>query len=187
MFSLLATVPQTPPGELAEVRLSLNTPVVAIEALPVGPAAAAIALRRSARGPRLVLALRSERSGQVIFFAPDDDWHGVQRGALPVDAALAFAESMGFLFDEGVADAREAARCWAEFLEDAGSGAEEPWLEGLIPPERPPSLEGVVPPERSPLLTKFRFAAVPAAGRVAAPLEGGEALRDVWVRLLSRF
>jgi hypothetical protein len=156
------------------VRLSLNTPVVAIDALPVGPAAAGIAVHAGARGLRLTLALRSVRSGQTAFFAPADDWserHGCELG---VDAALSFAESMGFLFEDGPMDPRAAAGAWCDFC---GATLDE---EG--PPDEPD-------PVRVPLLSKFRFlAAVSAAGRLASPLrEPVPAGAGPWLRLLSRF
>jgi hypothetical protein len=148
--------------------------VVAIGALPVGPAAAGIALCTGAQGPRLTLALRSVRSGQTVFFAPADDWSERHAGELGVDAALSFAESMGFLFEDGPMDARAAAGAWSDFCGAA--------LEEESPPAEPD-------PVRLPLLSKFRFlAAVSAAGRLAAPLrEPLPAGAGPWLRLLSRF
>jgi hypothetical protein len=147
---------------------------VAIDALPVGPAAAGIAVHAGAQGLRLTLALRSVRSGRTAFFAPAEDWSERHGGALGVDAALSFAESMGFLFEDGPMDPREAAGAWSEF-------------SGVLLEEEPAPPEA--DPVRVPLLSKFRFlAAVSAAGRLAAPLrEAAPAGAGPWLRLLSRF
>jgi len=186
---MFLVVPSSPPvrAELRALRLSLNTPVVTIEDLPVGPAAAGIALHAGPEGPSLTLAVRSVRTGQVVFFHPDEDWSEIHGSQLAVDAALSFAECMGFLFDddpiEAGGDAREAARRWAELVETVGaeepaaSLGEEIWLEEVAP---------LAP---ASLLSKFRFlAAVPAERRMAAPLRAEDAPGgDLWLRLLSRF
>lgn len=98
---------------------SLNRPVVRVEGLPAAPARAVIALHRDAEARRtLTVALRSEESGVVTFFAfrgePNVDMHRA------MDDGLAFAESMGFLFDEDMllsadpAARKRAFQCWCE-------------------------------------------------------------------------
>jgi hypothetical protein len=186
MFSIMPSLPRVR-AELRALRLSLNTPVLTIEDLPVGPAAAGIALHAGPEGLRLTLAVRSVRTGQVVFFQPDEDWSEIHGSELAVDATLSFAESMGFLFDddpiEAGGDVREAARRWRELVETAGteepaeSPGEEIWLEEIAPV--PPAL----------LLSKFRFlGAVSAKRRLAAPLRAeGAPGGDLWLRLLSRF
>jgi hypothetical protein len=57
MFSTCLAEPHAAGTRLRALRLSLNTPVVAIEALPVGPAAAGIALHRGPEGALLTVAL----------------------------------------------------------------------------------------------------------------------------------
>lgn len=169
------------------MRLSLNTPVVTIEDLPVGPAIAGIALHAGPEGLRLTLAVRSVRTGQVVFFDPDEDWSEIHGSELALEAALSFAECMGFLFDddpiEAGGDVREAARRWAELVETAGAEEpEEPLGEEIW-------LEEVAPAAPAPLLSKFRLlAAVSAERRVAAPF-GAEPSSPggLWLRLLSRF
>jgi hypothetical protein len=186
---MFPAVPSSPRvrAELRALRLSLNTPVVTIEDLPVGPAAAGIALHAGPEGPSLTLAVRSVRTGQVVFFYPDEDWSKTHGSQLAVDAALSFAECMGFLFDddpiEAGGDAREAARCWAALVEMAG--AEEP----AASPGQEIWLDEVAPVAPASLLSKFRFpAAVPAERRMAAPLRAEDAPGgDLWLRLLSRF
>jgi len=186
MFPAVPSLPGVR-AELQALRLSLNAPVVAIEDLPVGPAAAGIAIHTGPEGLHLTLAVRSVRTGQVVFFHPDEDWNEIHGSELAMDAALSFAECMGFLFDddpiEAGGDVREAARRWAELVETDGaekqaeSSGEEIWLEEVAP---------VAP---ASLLSKFRFlAAVPAQRPIAAPLQAEGAPRgELWVRLLSRF
>jgi hypothetical protein len=161
------------PRELRSLRVSLNTPVVAIEALPVGPAAAAVAVHAAPGGPQLTLALRSVRSGQVVLYTPDEEW---QPGAeVALDAALSFAEGLGFLFDEDAVmpghDPRDAARRWDEFVR---TGAAEPGGADEILLDEPAPAPA--------LLSKFRF----AAGRGRAPAPPRRRSADAWIRLLCR-
>src|SRR5262249_11195100 len=61
------------------LRPSLNPPVLGVGELPPGPASAAIACLGGPGGPRISLALRSLRSGEVVFFGPDEElgeWRG---------------------------------------------------------------------------------------------------------------
>jgi len=160
--------------ELRSLRVSLNTPVVAIEDLPVGPAAAAVAVHAAPGGPRLTLALRSVRTGQVVFYAPDEEWRPGDGVAL--DAALSFAEGLGFLFDEDAlaagGDPRDAARRWDEFVRtDAAElgGSEEILLDE--------------PAAAPALLSKFRFAA--GRGRPPGP-DPRHRSGEAWIRLLCR-
>lgn len=170
MFSASSNASATEQGKLRALRLSLNTPVVAITELPVGPASAGIALHDGPRGQSLCLAVRSVRTGQLVLFTPDEDWDKSGGQRLGIDAALSFAEGMGFLFDEDLmvsGEARESERRWAE----------------LLVFEAPPAFDeesGGAPP---PVLSKFRLRPprIPAAEESAA--RGGE----VWLRLLSRF
>lgn len=78
---------------------SLNRPVVDVEDLPVGPARSAIALHRDGQGRRgLIVTLRSEDSGGVVYFEFEGELNDDPHQAL--DVGLSFAEGMGFLFDE---------------------------------------------------------------------------------------
>ena len=125
--------------------VSLNTPVLNIEELPVGPARAAIVLFDSGYGMMgLGIGVRSIETRQVVVFS--------FRGTLdmqttPVDAmerAASFAERMGFLFDEDVVQSSgsdgcaRALRLWTDL-----SGAPE--LEEVEEPE-----EVAPPPPLSP-------------------------------------
>ncbi len=184
MFFARQEAPDPARSALRSLRPSLNTPVVVVDDLPAGPATAVIASLGGPGGARVALAIRSERSGQVVFFGPDDElleWQGPDRA---LDAALSFAESMGFLFeDDRLAPApSEARRLWQALLEAASRGRplsagnrspptadpraeppesqEEIWLEEVSTPGSPVA--------RSLPLTKFR-----STGRVpVGPREG---------------
>jgi len=112
-------------GAIRSLHLSLNAPVIAIDELPVGPARAGVALRAlSGGGLHLQIAIRSLRSGEVVAVASDLDVDGAPEEFAAVEAALSFAEGMGFLFDEdevtsGEADSAEkAAALWCDLVEE---------------------------------------------------------------------
>jgi hypothetical protein len=186
MFSTIASPPRGPRTELRVLRLSLNTPVVAIEDLPVGPAAAGVALHRGPEGTQLTLAVRSVRTGQVVFFRPDEEWSEFHGSELALDAALSFAESMGFLFDDDLVaaggDARETARRWSELMEEVALDGYDELPDGEL------WLEDVATAPPAALLTKFRFLAevLPESRSAGAPGTRGAPRWDLWVRLLSR-
>jgi hypothetical protein len=76
------------PEALRALYVSLNSPVIAVDRLPVGPAAAAIAVH----GSGTTLLIRSVRTGTIAYF------HAEPRAGL--EAALSHAEGLGFLFDD---------------------------------------------------------------------------------------
>ena len=194
MYFARQEAPDPATSALRSLRPSLNTPVVVVEELPTGPASAAIACLCDPAGSRVVLAIRSERSGQAIFFGPDDElreWQGPEQA---VDAALSFAESMGFLFEDDrlAAAPAEAIELWRSLLDACsqvpGSLAEpparatapapaalaaspEPDAEELWLEEVAPAVQAV---GHSVPLTKFRRAPAPPprrpAERTRAPL-----------------
>ena len=117
----LADAPlETGCSELEALYVSLNSPVVTLDSLPVGPASAAVALHMNPR-PGVTLAVRCVRTGRVAFFT-SGPCEVVEDAKVLLDAALSFAESMGFLFDEdevaarGEQGPREAARLWLDLL-----------------------------------------------------------------------
>ena len=130
MFFPRSTAPRLREGDLAELRLSLNAPVVSTDALPPGPARAAIALVRGKSGRfSLAIGVRSLRTGETAVFTPEDAYPDAGAAAVGVDAALSFAEGMGFLFDDdelaaGAPDARD--RAFARWCELLGEPHEEP-------------------------------------------------------------
>jgi hypothetical protein len=149
---LPARKPLEPHGRpLRALQISLNSPVVTLDSLPRGPASAAVAVH--ARGA--TLCVRSLRTGQAAFFITREDRADPRVAA---EAALAFAESMGFLFEDdlvagrGEAGPDEAARLWRELCGDRPASSGESACER---PEATPA-----PPEREAagVLSKFRFA-----------------------------
>jgi hypothetical protein len=85
--------------------VSLNSPVVSLDRLPVGPAAAAIAVHSAGT----TLWIRSVRTGTVASFMAEERFG--------LEAALSRAEALGFLFDDeanlaGEARERSAWPAW---------------------------------------------------------------------------
>ncbi len=152
MIFAVRPAPSSATAELRQVRRSLNTPVVSIAQLPVGPASAAIAVHEPLGdgGPHFTVAVRCERTRSVVFFARDGDGDNDPAGrSLAGDAALSLAESMGFLFDDWVATGHPATRdvanrIWGEFVESVESGA------AGHSPSKSPGRAPAIP------LTKFR-------------------------------
>ncbi len=107
--------------ELRTVRRSLNTPVLAIAELPIGPATAALAAHvDSCDGlPRYTLAVRCERSREVVFFCVREEDLALSESSLAAEAALSLAEGMGFLFEEDSPSisAVAVALIWEEFAD----------------------------------------------------------------------
>jgi len=148
--------------ELRSVRRSLNTPVLSIAQLPIGPAAAAIAAHADSRDGllRYTLAVRCERSRGVVFFTVREEDLARSESSVAAAAARSLAEGMGFLFDEDspAIAGGAAASIWAEFVDAADPGV------------------AVTELRATPLLTKFRRPAAwseagpaPVIGSTAAP------------------
>ncbi len=123
MYFSRQPLPERAVRELRSLHFSLNTPVVAIENLAVGPARAAIALQDLGDGnARLNLVVRSQRTSQLACFSHDEPLAGEASTQIALDGALSFAESMGFLFDDdaipdlGADGPREAADAWNVLL-----------------------------------------------------------------------
>jgi hypothetical protein len=133
------------------VRQSINTPVVAISELPVGPATAAIALHDGAQAESvfLTLAVRNERTRGVVFFgsrqAAESD-----AASHSAEAVLFLAEGMGFLFDEAWLEAENsgAERIWKAFASAAQPNPSTPTRSTETATQSGPEF----------LLTKFRRA-----------------------------
>ncbi len=113
-------------ASLLGLRVALNTPVIAIQDLPNGPATAAIAVHLEEGGERaLTVALRALRTGETVLYTLDEDLsiEGAAQGA--IDAALSFSEAMGFLFDDEMletdtpANRRRAITRWREVVGEA--------------------------------------------------------------------
>jgi hypothetical protein len=130
------------------LRRSLNTPVVSIPDFPTGPAEGAILVHRELRGRlALTLGVRSSRGGETALWDYEGRLEGGGTVDVAVDAALSFAEGMGFLFDDdelrgGSEQERQRARyLWEELMGTgevsglANSRAGEPEPELLLEDE----------------------------------------------------
>ncbi len=130
MFFPRTTPLSLAPAHVRGLRLSLNTPVVATEDLPIGPARAAILVHEEAdRGETVTIGVRSLREERVTLYGLDPEAGASASLDVALDAALSFAESMGFLFDEdelGSGGAAERRRChglWRELLGEIAPSA----------------------------------------------------------------
>lgn len=136
-----------PAGELRTLHRSLNAPVIAIDALPVGPAQAGIALGAEASGAFFVrLAIKSLRTGEVVCFAPISDPRSEDQAALTLDAGLSFAEGLGFLFDDeeaaaAVDEPERAAAAWRELVGEPSDAASHAAEDVAGAREEPPVLD----------------------------------------------
>jgi hypothetical protein len=125
VFFPRTTLPSVAPIHVRGLRLSLNTPVVATEELPIGPARAAILVHdEPGRGACVTIGIRSLRADRVALYGFDGELADGTALEVALDAALSFAESMGFLFDEdelGDGSAPAKTRClglWRDLLGD---------------------------------------------------------------------
>lgn len=129
-------LPRTRPLELSAksvraLRPSLNTPVVAMADLPVGPACAAILVHvERGHGLQISVGVRSLSCGSVALYGFDGPI-GASVVSVALDAALSFAEGMGFLFDDDVvgddaASREKAVLRWQELI---GDGTPSPRAE----------------------------------------------------------
>jgi hypothetical protein len=138
------TVPLELTGaRLLGLRLSLNTPVVSTQELPVGPARAALLVHDEADGrPNVTVGVRSLRTGAVALYSYEGDLREASSREAGIDEALSFAESMGFLFDEdevagGDASAKvRALGLWSDLMGQPGSVAAAPGPAPSEPPRR---------------------------------------------------
>lgn len=118
------------------LRISLNAPVIGLAGIPTGPARASILVHDEADGrPQVTIGIRSLRSGDVVVFSFEGEFGDDLPLEVGIDAALSFAESMGFLFDDDEVQgrgegARERARgLWVELMGTSGAVADAPPAE----------------------------------------------------------
>lgn len=121
--------------------VSMNSPVVSVDRLPVGPAAAAIAVHDAGA----TLLIRSVRTGTVAYFSAEPRFG--------LEAALSHAEGLGFLFDDE-ANLVGGSRQWPA------------WLAEIFPAE-PAERDEREPSDPSAWLSKFRWSR--AAGEHGHP------------------
>jgi hypothetical protein len=173
-------------GQLRGLRLSLNSPVVATSDLPVGPARAAILVHQEPkRGLVLTVGVRSHAAGSVTLYGLEGWIEPEAAGEEGIDAALAFAEGMGFLFDDELVDGSAESRAKAlERWKDAigeGDGSAPP-VEGSAEPESPLELfdlacSDLTDPPVQPTLSPSRDEIdlpLPQAGPGTSPEAGTE-------------
>jgi hypothetical protein len=167
---------------------SLNRPVVHVDGLPVAPARAVIALHRDLQGQRsVVIGVRSEEPGVAVLYAYRGEPDATDRQAM--DDGLAFAEGMGFLFDEdqlqsqGPGARARAFQHWCEIAgHDLHAGGPHPaspagdssemddLLAGAPAIDQLDDLVEAVP--EGGVLSKFRREAAPAEPAVAGAAPG---------------
>ncbi|MBM4384280.1 MAG: hypothetical protein FJ091_13070 [Deltaproteobacteria bacterium] len=199
MYFLRRLRPLEVSGErVRALRVSLNTPVLATPDLPAAPGRAVIVVHRDTRGLMdATVGVRSQASGEIAYWSFDGELTSEDDLAVAADAALTFAESLGFIFDEGSLEGAEAGKAWrAWFAGEApalssgaklfGGGSDEllgsdempelelgdlllePVEEGPRPGEpKPPFAPAAAPAKR--MLSKFRAHDGPAAPRPARP------------------
>lgn len=116
-------------ARLRALRLSLNTPVVATQELPVGPARGAIVMHvEPGHGTQITVGVRTLACGSVALYGLEGEIDADTMNEA-LDGALSFAEGMGFLFDDDLLAGGESARekallLWKEAIGDAaGEGA----------------------------------------------------------------
>lgn len=124
-FSTQAARGGDEPGNIRSLHLSLNAPVIAIDELPVGPArAGVVSCALPEGGCHLEIVIRSLRTGEVVAVASELEASEPADEVAAIEAALSYAEGMGFLFDEdevgaGGEDAVDKARAlWRDLVEN---------------------------------------------------------------------
>ncbi len=126
MFMPCQDEPAIPESAIAGFCAALNAPVVNIEMLDVGPARAGIMLAKDPDGVLILLvrvSLLSGGQGVTFKFQGHPGEFGGSAGA--IDAALSFAEGMGFLFEEdllsqgGRSGRSRAHKIWTSLCTDA--------------------------------------------------------------------
>ena len=126
--------------------VSLNTPVLNIEELPVGPARASIMVFESGYGTfGLGVGVRAIETSQAIVFSFEGTIDMSSTPAEALEQAATFAERMGFLFDDDVvAGAGSEGRSRALGLWADLTGFHEPELDDAH------ELDEIAPPPLSP-------------------------------------
>ncbi len=113
-------------ASLLALRPALNTPVLNVKFLPVGPARAAIVVfAEEYGGIGLAIGVRSNESGQVVVFRNQAPIDANVPVAAAIESALNNAERMGFLFDEDMVEVSaggqgrtEAMALWGQLMGD---------------------------------------------------------------------
>jgi hypothetical protein len=182
MYFLRRLRPLEIAGErVRSLRASLNAPVIRAPDLPAGPARAVIVVHREARGGMdATVGVRSVVSGEIAYWSFDGELASDTDLSVASDAALTFAESLGFLFDDGAglagAAAEKAFRSWrapAEPATERGSDAigEDDATDSLFGDDPLLELDELAhaPPPPSPAKPESPVTPIAAATSPAAP------------------
>ncbi len=126
MYFLRRQAPIQLTSERAEgMRPSLNSPVLSTPELPPGPARAAILVHRELEGRLAVsVGVKSLKSACSAIWTCDAELDEPTTLELAIDAALSFAEGMGFLFDDDLGAGFRASTRWHELIGDAPEAPE---------------------------------------------------------------
>lgn len=120
---------------------SLNSPVLNLDELPVGAARAAIVVSAAEYGDLSVwVAVRMLEEGEMAIFSYNGPAGDLPTVPKALDAALSFAEGMGFLFDDDWVPSQGRAASlalWSEITAAPGEFAEE----------LPPSIDSGIEPD----------------------------------------
>jgi len=154
MFLSRSDPPPLGETSLRGMCVSLNSPVVNIEDLPVGPARALIVLHdEEPVGMTLSVAIRSLEGGRIALFTYRGELKKAGSPTVVMDGALSFAEGMGFLFDEdliefgGPGGRQRALRHWRDLLGEPATAAPAATPEIALAPVPTPSPAAVELPE----------------------------------------
>ncbi len=91
------------PRRFAALRSSLNAPVVATEEMPSGPARAVLVMGWDDEAQSVLeVRLRSVTTGRLVVYGFEGHLEDAGELETALEAALSFAESMGFLFDDDI-------------------------------------------------------------------------------------
>ena len=118
------------------LRTSLNSPVVASSELPSGPARAGILVHREADETLAVsVGVRSLKTADRAVWTCEADLGQMSELHAAVEAAISFAEGMGFLFDDvEVGAGAGCASGWSELMGHASAEPGRPDVpEGPVP------------------------------------------------------
>jgi hypothetical protein len=132
-------------ASLLGLRPALNTPVLSVDYLPVGPARAAIVVfAEEYGGIGLALGIRSNEGGQVVVFRNQEPLDDMAPLPEVIEPALAVAERMGFLFDEDMVAGSsggqrrvEAMELWGQLMGDMDPSSSQGELAPLSDDTQP--------------------------------------------------
>jgi hypothetical protein len=163
--------------------VSLNSPVLNIEDLPVGPARALIVLHdEEPTGMTLTVAIRCLEGGRIALFSYRGELKKAGSPTVVMDGALSFAEGMGFLFDEdliefgGPGGRQRALRHWRDLLGEPAAAVAPAVTPEIAPAPVPIPAPAPVEPAELELAAEFCLDEVidPGDDSVPSPLAASE-------------